>query len=105
VGYPFEKTVCVVHQLTSILRTKYGVYALIRHRTSVMGSRQHSRPFSLDLTCLYKELAKQTAYGSMALCRDILGEQGGFGGMHRGVIRTGNRICRQAAGLQESGSL
>lgn len=71
--YTFEKTVCVVHQLASILRTKHGVYAVIRYRTSVMCSRQHSRPFSLDLTCLYKYLAKQTAYCSMALCHDILG--------------------------------
>lgn len=86
--YTCEKTVRVVHQLASILGTKHSVYAVIRHPTSVLFSRQHGRPFSFDLACLHKYLAKQTAYGSVALCHDILGEQGGFGGMHGGIIRT-----------------
>lgn len=83
-----EKTVRVVHQLASILGTKHSVYAVIRHPTSIVCSRQYSRPFSVDLACLHKYLAKQTAYCSVALCHDILGEQGGFGGMHRGIIST-----------------
>ena len=86
--YTFEKTVCVVHHLASILGTKHSVYAVIRHPTSVVFSRQYSRPFSLDLACLHKYLAKQTAYCSVALCHDSLGEQSGFGGMHGGIIST-----------------